>query len=189
MSLVIAIVLLAFTEAYPGDNKTYTNNHYLFAFDYSSDYDLKELGRWSFDLLRTGTLYLHGSVEDDTLKIFIKESKPQGDIFRSFSRMRVKIICGADGPDGSRYCETIQSEREYVTPKGLRVLEFYLIVTQENYVTNTKHNSTMGPVYMVDISGEDHSRALMMYPGAGNVSSDDIDRLAREILSTIRLVN
>ena len=103
--------------------------------------------------------------------------------------MRVKIICGADGPDGTRYCETIQSEREYVTPKGLRVLEFYLIVTQENYVTNTKHNSTMGPVYMVDISRANHSRALMMYPGDGNVSSDDIEHSTREILSTIRLVN
>jgi hypothetical protein len=171
------------------NSKTYRNNHYLFTFDYRTDWDLRELGKWSFDLLRNGTMYLHGSVEDNTFTIFINESNPQGDIFHSFSRMRVKTVCGADGPDGSRYCETIQSEKESVTPNGLRVLEFYLNVTQENYRTNTKHNSTLGPIYMVDISRGNHPRALLMYPGESTVSSDEISHLARDILKTIRLVN
>ena len=171
------------------NSKTYRNNHYLFTFDYSAGWNLRTVGKWSFGLLRNGTIYLHGSVEDNTFKIFINESNPQGDIFQSFARMRVKTVCGADGPDGSRYCETIRSEKESVTPSGLRVIEFYLILTQENYEANTKLNSTAGPIYMVDISRTNLPRALMLYPGRSTVSPDDIDHLARDILTTIRLVN
>lgn len=171
------------------NSKTYRNNYYLFTFDYRADWDLRTVGKWSFDLLRNGTIYLHGSVEDNTFKIFINESNPQVDIFHSFSRMRVKTVCGADGPDGSRYCETIRSEKASVTPNGLRVLEFYLILTQENYGANTKLNSTVGPIYMVDISRTNQPRALMLYPGESTVSSDNIDHLVRDILKTIRLVN
>lgn len=189
ISLTILIAFSAITTAYPGNNKTYTNNHYLFAFDYKQDYDLKKLGRWSFDLLRNGTMYLHGSVEDETFNIFINESKPQGEIFHSFAQMRVKVVCGADGPDGSRYCEKIKSEKEFTTPSGLRVIEFYLIVTQENYTTNTKRNSTVGPIYLVDISRANRPRALMIYPGNSDISSADINHLARDILKTIRMVN
>jgi hypothetical protein len=189
VSLVIVMALSVSRSAYPDQSKTYRNNYYLFTFDYRADWHLRRGGKWSFDLLRNGTIYLHGTVEDNTFKIFINESIPQGDMFHSFSRMRVKTVCGADGPDGSRYCERIRSEKESVTPNGLRVLEFYLILTQENYGANTKLNSTIGPIYMVDISCTNQPRALMLYPGESTVSSETRDHLGRDILKTIRLVN
>ena len=169
--------------------KTYRNSFYQFSFDYASDFNLKRLGKWSFDLLIKDTPYLHGSIEDTSFKIFIKESKAPGDYFRRFARTRVKTVCGADGPDGSRYCETIESEKEYTTPHGLEVLEFSLILIQEHYATNTKETSTVGPIYMVNISRKNHYRALMLYPGTSRVSSGDTSHLAQEIVSTLRLIN
>ena len=117
---------------YAETNRTYRNSSYQFSFDYDSNFHLQRLGKWSFDLLKKETICLHGSIEDETFKIFINESKQPGDYFQRFARMRVKTVCGADGPDGSRYCETIECEKEYTTTHGLRVLEFSLILTQEH---------------------------------------------------------
>jgi hypothetical protein len=174
---------------YVETNRTYRNSFYQFSFDYASDFTLKRLGKWSFDLLKKDTPYLHGSVEDTTFKIFIKELKESGDNFRRFARTRVKTVCSADGPDGSRYCETIGREKEYTTPHGLEVLEFSLILTQEHHETHTKETSTVGPLYMVNISRKNHYRALMLYPGNSTVSPDKTRHLAQEIVSTLRLVN
>jgi hypothetical protein len=130
LALVLVINFLVSASSSEG-KKTYSNNKYKFTFDYPSSCNLKRLGKWSFDLFSDGKILLRGNVEDDTIKIFIKESKPQRDIFISFSRERAKIVCGADGPDGSSYCQTIKSEREYTTHNGLYVLEFYLTLTRE----------------------------------------------------------
>ena len=174
---------------YAATNRTYRNGFYQFSFDYTSDLHLKRLGKWSFDLIKKGTICLHGSVEDTPFKIFIKESKQSDDYFRSFARRRVKTVCGADGPDRSSYCETIESEKESTNPHGLRVLEFSLILTQEHYATDTKETSIVGPVYMVDISRKNHYRALMLYPGNRTVSPDNTRCLSQQILNTLRLVN
>ena len=174
---------------YAETNRTHINSFYQFSFDYTSDLNLKRLGKWSFDLLKKDIPYLHGSVEDTTFKIFIKESKESGDYFRRFARTRAKTVCGADGPDGSSDCETIESEEEYTTPHGLEVLEFFLILTQEQYAADTKETSTVGPIYMVNISRKNHYRALMLYPGNSRVPPGDTRHLARAIISTLRLVD
>jgi hypothetical protein len=168
--------------------KTYSNNDYRFTFDYPSSCDVKGLSKWYFDLLREGKMLLRSSVEDDTFKIFVGASKPQRDAFIRFSRERARVVCGADGPDGSSYCEKIKSERAYTTRNGLCVLEFYLTLTREDYVRKTKKTSTAGPVYMVDISRTNKPLALMLFPGYGNVASESTEQLAREIIETLRLL-
>lgn len=168
--------------------KTYSNSTYKFSFDYPLSCDVKGSSKWDFDLLREGKILLRGSVEDDTIKVFINESKPQKDIFIAFARERSRVVCGADGPDGSSYCEKIKSERAFTTRNGLYVLEFYLTLTREDYVKKTSHTSTVGPVYLVDISRTNKPLALMLFPGYGNVASDSTEQLAREIIETVRNV-
>jgi len=168
--------------------KTYSNSTYKFTFDYPSSCDVKGLSTWDFDLLREGKSLLRGSVEDDTIKIFVNasnESKPQKDMFIAFARERARVVCGADGPDGSSYCETIKRERAYTTPNGLYVLEFYLTLTREDYLKKTSHTSTVGPVSLVDISRTNKPLALMLFPGYGNVASESTEQLAREIIETL----
>ena len=132
-------------------------------------------------------MLLRGSVEDETFKIFVNESKLQKDIFIAFARERAKVVCGADGPDGSRYCEQVKSERAFSTRNGLHAIEFSLTLTRENYLKNTRHTSTVGPVYMIDISRTNKPLALMIFPGYGNTASASTEDLARKIIETIRL--
>jgi hypothetical protein len=167
--------------------KTYSNSTYKFTFDYPSSCYVKGSSKWDFDLLREGKILLRGSVEDDTFKIFIGETKPQRDTFIRFARERARVVCGADGSDGSSYCEKIKNERAYTTGNALYVLEFYLTLTRKDYVKKTKDTSTAGPVYLVDISRTNKPLALMLFPGYGNLASESTEQLAREIIETLYL--
>ena len=125
-------------------------------------------------------------MEDDAFKIFMHESKAAGDVFQSIARHRCNIICDADGPDGLVYCDKIASEKQWTSVNGLRVMEFYLIMTREDYNENTKEESRMGPVYLVDISRKGRPLALMIHPGHGTVATDSTQRLIREIIDSLK---
>lgn len=186
VSLLVSLFLTisTFTE----DKKTYTNTQYKFTLAYPARSQLKKFGEGYFDILQNGKIVLRGSIEDNSFKIFIHESKPKGDVFHTFAQERCKIVCGADGPDGSTYCDEIKNQREYVSANGFRVLEFYLIMTRENFSRNTKSESTVGPVYIVDISWPDHPLALMIHPGHGTLGSERANRLAVELIDSIKLM-
>jgi len=121
------------------DRTDYNNAEYEFSFDYPSICQLKRFGDGYFEILREGKILFRGSVEDDVFRIFIRESRQTDDVYRRFARERCKVVCRADGPDGSTYCETIESEREFVSTNGLTVLEFYLTMTRENYSESTRN--------------------------------------------------
>lgn len=172
---ILFLIIASFkAPTYAEDKEPYTNLKYKFTLGYPSTCQLKTFGDAYFDLLENGKIIVRAGVEDDTFKIYIHEWKPKGDIFQKFSKERCKIICDADGPDGSTYCDEIKSQRQYVSANGLRVLEFYLIMTREDYSRNTKSESTVGPVYMVDISKDYHPLALMIHPGHGTLASKKV---------------
>jgi len=97
------------------DKIPYKNAEYGLTFDYPSTCQLKRFGDGFFDILRDGEIVLRGSIEDTSFKVSIRESKLTVDFFRRFARERCKVHCAADGPDGSTYCDTIESERELVS--------------------------------------------------------------------------
>jgi hypothetical protein len=149
---------------------------------------MRDFGGGYFDILKDGKIVLQASVEDDTFKIFIHEARPQKDAFREFARQRCRIFCDADGPDGSTYCKEIAQEREWVSRNGLRVLEFILIFTRENYQDKTKEESRIGPVYLVDISRANRPLALMIHPEHDILATDSTERLIRKIVDFVRIL-
>ena len=186
--LLFLIIFSISTPTYAAENITFISDRYKFTFDYPSDCKLKRYGDGYFDIVKDGEILLRGSVEDDVFKIFMRESKSTSDIFRSFARERVKVVCGADGPDGSVFCDEIEGEREFISENGLRVLEFHLIMTQENYSNHTKEKSTFGPVYIVDVSRIDHPLALMFSPCGGVLASTLTKRMVVGIIETVKVV-
>ena len=160
---------------------------YSFTLHYPSPFQVRSFGEGYFDILKDDKIFVEASVEDDVFKIFIQEAKPEKDVFRSFARERCKIICDADGPDGSTYCKEIASEKEWTSGNGLRVLEFTLIFTRENYQDKTKEESRMGPVYMVDISRAGHPLALMIHPEQETLMSRDCEQFVHGLIDTIEL--
>ena len=186
--LVFLLITLSTSPSTSAQHKTlYDNAEYGFTFEYPSTNELKRFGHGYFDILRDGKILLRGSVEYLSFKIFIRESSPTDDLFLRFARQRCKVPCAADGPDGSTYCDTIETETELVSANGLRVLEFYLTMTRENYAENTTEQTPVGPVYVVDISRKNRFLALMISPGHGVLASESTKRVALELIDSVRL--
>jgi len=185
--LILLISVFLSLPAFAIEGGTCFNDEYSFSLEYPKSLKIKVGGGGYVDILKDGKLFLEASVEDDTFTIFIQDANPKKDIFRSFARLRCKMICDADGPDGSTYCDEIASEKEWTSKNGLRVMEFTLIFTRENYQDKTKKESRIGPVYLVDISRAHHPLALMIHPGHEVLASKDTEQLIRGLIDTIRL--
>jgi hypothetical protein len=168
--------------------KSYKNRQYGFTLKYPSIYKLKSFGQGGFDLIRDDRIILRANIEDNAFKIFIKESEYKENLFLDFARERAKVTCGADGPDGSTYCGAIESEKQYTSANGLNCLEFYLLMTREDYSTRTKHLSKVGPVYVVDISREGRPVTLMIFPGYGKSAPTSTELMMWEVIDTIKQV-
>jgi hypothetical protein len=184
--VLLIIVFLSFSAFTYGES-SYRNEEYGFTFHYPSSFQVRSSGEGYFDILKDDKIFAQASVEDDSFNIFIQEAKPKEDVFRSFARERCKIICDADGPDGSTYCKGIASEKEWTSANDLRVLEFILIFTRENYQDKTKKESRIGPVYVVDIPRAHRHLALMIHPGHEVLASKENMQLIHGLIDTIEL--
>ena len=185
--LLLLISVFLYLPAFGSEESSYRNEEYNFTLHYTSPFQVRSFGDGCFDILKEDKIFVEASVEDDTFNIFINEAKPKEAVFRSFARERCKIICDADGPDGSTYCKEIASEKEWISANGLRVMEFTLIFTRENYQDKTKEESRIGPVYVVDISRTHRHLALMIHPGRDVLAAKDSELLIREMIDTIEL--
>jgi len=170
------------------NKKTYRNRQYGFTLEYPSIYKLKTFGQGGFDLTRDDRIILQANIEDNAFKIFVKESQHKENLFLEFARERAKVTCGADGPEGSTYCGGIESEKQYTSANGLNCLEFYLLMTREDYSTETKHLSKVGPVYVIDISREERPLALMIFPGYGKSAPTSTELMMKETVDSVKLV-
>ena len=189
LDFLVGCNLSRFMVAQTQTEATYVNINrgHGFALQYPSRYKLKNVGEWAFDLVENGKIVVRGDVEDDPFRIFLTEWKQGGDTFTAFARERVTVICAADGPDGSSYCDLVESEREGRTRGGLRYLEYYLVMTREDFSTNSKETSRVGPVYMVDISRPAHPFALMICAGHGTLASQETAEVMRGMVETVRV--
>jgi hypothetical protein len=189
LGFLVGCNLSELTGAQTQADATYINinRHHGFALQYPSRYELKNASDWGFDLIENGEILVRGDVEDDPFKIFLSEWKQGGDTFKAFARERVTVICAADGPDGSSYCDKVESEREGKTKGGLRYLEYYLVMIREDFSKNSKERSRVGPVYMVDISRPAHPLALMIFPGYGTLATQETAEVMRRMVETVRL--
>lgn len=187
LDLLAGFYLSTFTIAYGQTTATYISRQYKFALEYPTGYKLKRFADGFFALVGSQKVEVRSSVEDDTFRIFLRESKEKGDTFKAFARERVKVICAANGPDGSSYCDNVESEREGTTRGGLRYLEFYLVMTREDLSTNSKETSRVGPIYVVDISRPTQPLALMIFPEYGTLASQETTDAMRRMVETLRV--
>jgi hypothetical protein len=119
-----------------GETAIYSNQKYGFSFVYPKESAVKTFGETDFDVLKARKVILSGIVQDEVFRIFLRENGGRPDLFQAFARERVKTTCAADGPDGSRYCDEIITEKEFRTESGLQVFEFYLRMISEEFSKN-----------------------------------------------------
>jgi hypothetical protein len=72
---------------------------------------------------------------------------------------------------GSSCCAAIESEKQYTAQNGLNYLEFYLIMSREDRPIKTKGLWTVGPMYVVYISGVKLPLALIILSKYGKSDS------------------
>jgi hypothetical protein len=138
LDLLAGFHLPTFTIAYGETTASYISRQYRFAPEYPTGYKLERFADGFLALIGSQKVEVRSSVEDDTFRIFLRESKQKGDTFKAFTRERVKVICSADGPYGSSYCDNAESAREGTTRSELRYLEYYLAMTREDFSANSK---------------------------------------------------
>jgi hypothetical protein len=187
LDLLAGFYLSTSTIAYGQTTTSYISRQYRFVLEYPAGYKLKRFADGFFALIGSQKVEVRSSVEDDTFRIFLRESKPEGDPFKAFAQERVKVLCAADGPDGSSQCDNAESVREGRTRGGLRYVEYYLVMTREDFSTNSKETAKVGPMYVVDISRPAQPLALMIFPGYGTLASRETTDLMRRMVETVRL--
>lgn len=175
------------TIAYGQTTTSYISRQYKFVLEYPTGCKLKRFADGFFAIVGGQKVKVRSSVEDDTFRIFLRQSSERGDTFKAFARERAQVICAADGPDESSYCDKAASVREGKTRGGLRYLEYYLVMTREDSSTNSKERWRVGPIYVVDISQPAQPLALMLFPGYGTLASQDDARVIREMVETVRV--
>lgn len=192
------------------EKKTYFHKKYKFLLSFPAQYDMKVMGDRYFDFISNGkprlTLmvddqlvwFIHHLVSggqsliisrpgDDALARLNKKSQENPDFFRKYARQRAQAWCDADGPVSSTYCKEISKEKSFISKNGLSCLELFLVMTRENYQSGTKETNTVGPVYAVQVPGDERPLVLLIYPPPGKLASAAVSQDAREIIESVEV--
>ncbi len=185
---IFAVVLLLLLSAVAARAGIYSNEEFDFSFDCPEDYSLRKSSDIYFSVRgRDGRTVLDGVVE--SLSAYPR-SLYDGlkDPARDFGTHRAMLRCDADGPDGSAHCPSIAYEKEFRTQNGIRAIELYLNHMQETFGEETeKTESVVGPVYILDISGQGNTAVLII--GAAPYKRMDAEQraLAEYIVESVML--
>jgi hypothetical protein len=166
----LVLSLWPLTAALPQNKQTYTSQKYGFSFQYPASYQLKVSPGGYFDFMKGGKYQFSLQVDDnfidllyqmvhpgpivfrigeDPYRELARETRKNPELFRRYARNQARYWCSADGPDGSEYCQSFQSEKSFASRGGLDCLEFYPLMTREDYTDNSKEVHLVGPVFAV----------------------------------------
>lgn len=192
------------------EKKTYFHKKYKFLLSFPAQYDLKVREGRDFDFTSNGKTRLSLMVDDqlvwfihhlvsggqsliisrpgdDAMARLNKTSQENPDFFRRYARQRAQAWCDADGPESSTYCKEIHREKFFTSQNGLSCLELFLVMTRENYQAGTKETATVGPVYAVQVPGDERPLVLLIYPPKGKLASAAVSQDAREIIESVEV--
>lgn len=100
---------------------------------------------------------------------------------RDFALHVATIQCGADGPDGSRYCKNGQVRSTFKTAQGFHGFEIHLTEVYETVSPKKTEKHRRGPIFALDLSDDETVRVLM----ASAAPKHDAE--LRAILDTLRV--
>ena len=192
------------------ENETYVNQKHGFSFQYPAAYELKIIadcyfdfkkGRETFLCLRVDDRFiemlyqmLHPGIviyrpgEEDPYRKLAEETRNNQELFHRYARSEAENWCSADGPDGSVYCRDFKSEKPFTSRNGLHCLEFYPIMTREDYTNKTKSREVVGPIWAVYLPQADLPLVLMISPPYGESASPAVIQEMRGIVDSLRVV-
>jgi len=113
--------------------------------------------------------------------------------FESFSVEAARLMCSADGPDGSRYCTDLLRMEPVENEHGLQAVKFFMTEVIEFYPEPERHTverGPRGPIYSVRLSQERHPhRALLFMPfPQGPEEFSPVTDTLENVIRTVRLL-
>lgn len=175
-----------------GDTGGYLNARYGYAMSYN--------GGWhglyvspredEFQLMCRDTVVVTGTVLDFKF-VDLSEARSATDSLRIAATWRASLFCGADGPDGSSFCED-PTRIELLSATGdPPILRFYQKFVREDFVEEEVERTErqVGPYYAVDISQNGLRRFLLLTSGAHRDASEEYGDALEAIVGSIRVVD
>jgi hypothetical protein len=191
--LVGALLAAAIGPAAAADStwKSHQDRNCGIALKYPPAYTLKASGAPDFCVLsmdigvpagaKLRTLYTLETRDMESVERteLAKTGKPPSA--RDFALHVATIQCGADGPDGSRYCENGQVRSTFKTAQGFHGFEIHLTEVYETVSPKKTEKRKRGPVFALDLSDDETVRVLMARAAPKH------DAELRAILDTLRV--
>jgi len=207
LSLLLACALVLPAAPAPAqEQRTYLSPKYGFNFQYPAAYELKVSADSYFDFISNGKTMFALRVEDrfiellyqmlrpgpvvsrvgeDPYRELAQETRKAPELFRRYARREAQNWCSADGPDGSVYCERINREQQVTSRGGFRCLEFYLIMTREDFTKNTRQQRQVGPVLAVLVPKDNRPLLLMISPPPGQAATPQLTGEMRRLVGSL----
>ncbi len=143
-----------------------------------------------FQLTCRDTLVVSGTVLDFKFAD-LAGARSYEDSLRIAATWKASLFCGADGPNGSSYCED-PSRIENLSADGEPVvLRFYQKFVREEFIDDgvKRTERQVGPYYAVDISQKGVHRFLLVTSGAHRAASEEYGDALSAIVESIRVVD
>jgi hypothetical protein len=165
---------VAITETGEVASRTYTNDVYRYSFAYPAGYTVEE---YSDEVVAVGNREGDG-FESLTDVAFVSSGEEGGhESFDEYLFERVRILCAADGPDVTMYCDAVESSVPFENKNGISGTEINLRLIQLHIGTGAGATSTFCPVYAFNVAANvpdsDHAALLVYKPLAAFAATDD----------------
>jgi hypothetical protein len=210
--VVVFSLLTAAPSAVAQEQKTYLSQKYGFAFQYPSTYDLKVTADCYIDFKKGIETSFSLRVDDRFIEMLYQmlhpdppgsviiypggknpyqelaqETRNNEKLFHLYTRQEAQSWCVADGPDGSNYCQDIDSEKPFTSLNGFNCLELYPVMIRENFADNTKQQGVVGPLFGVFLPKENLPLVLFISARYGHLASPTEVQDMRQVVDALKL--
>lgn len=179
--------------------KTYQDIMKCYEFQYPDNYLFKEY--LSHDGNSTGRTSLGRENTGCGIMTFVEEiaGYPRGWYdpakmsFEEFAIDRAKVLCSADGPNGSIYATDVVRKEVFTNPHNRKGVEFYLLEIHETHFEDDQEGKIekriKGPFYAVSISQADEPYRALVFEF--NDEGDDFfqeKEILKKIINTVSIL-
>lgn len=174
-----------------GFSGSYVNATYGFSLKYEGGWNRLHVGASEdqFQMVCRDTVVIDASVLDFGYVDFPGASSYE-DSVRIAATSKASLFCGADGPDGSTYCENPAKLESVSLNNSLPVIKFYQTFVREDFTEDevVRTRREIGPYYAIDISRKGVRRFLLITSEMHRSASEKYAEAVEAVIGSVKLV-
>lgn len=188
LAVLVAASVAGLLGCSSNPGRIYRDQMYNYEFQYPQTHSLKDI---------SGALLLSGEDSEWFIKIDEISRYPRAEYdvnkvsWEEFAVTVARLMCCADGPDGSRYCEKLVRKETFSNRWKVMIMEFYLLETIETRTSDEVRTEQRqkGPIFAVRLSTpQEPYRILIIMPWDDGAISPMAEATVRKLVHTVRLL-